>query len=37
MPRPEKEAAVKEIAEILENAKSVFVTDFNLLMIFHIF
>ena len=29
MPRPEKEAAVKEIAEILENAKSVFVTDFQ--------
>jgi len=29
MARPEKEAAVKEVAEILENAKGVFVTDFQ--------
>lgn len=29
MPRPEKEAVVEEVAEILNNAKSVFVTDFE--------
>jgi len=29
MARPEKEAAVQDIAEILENAQSVFVTDFR--------
>jgi len=29
MARPEKEAAVKEIAEILDQAKGVFVTDFK--------
>ncbi len=29
MARPEKEAIVKEVAEILQNAKSVFVTDFE--------
>ncbi len=29
MQRPEKEAAIEEVAEILENAKSIFITDFK--------
>ena len=29
MARPEKEAAVQEVAEIFEGAKSVFITDFQ--------